>query len=294
MDDVVHFHPEEVQAARSALLEVALAMREFLPDVYLVGGWASYLLLQEYGDSSAEHAHQGTVDIDLLIGDVPSDTYATIVERLLDLGFKQRENRLGDPLNHSFVKKYRDKLIQVDLLAPQYGGTGKNRRHQQPQPGVLAQKARGGDLVPQHHWLCTLSGAHPSGGQASVEIRVADVAASIVMKGLAIGDRHKSKDFYDVYLLLKNYQEGPASVAQSFAGFSRISLVKEALGNLAEAFRDRDAYGPHVVARALGAEENEATARAVNDGYFTFVEFFESLFGNGWQTELLEASSETS
>jgi len=46
----------------------------------------------------------------------------------------------------------------VDFLAGEYGGTSKNHRHQIIEDDFLARKARGADLLPEHHLVFKLGG----------------------------------------------------------------------------------------------------------------------------------------
>ena len=75
--------------------------------------------------------------------------------------------------------------MRIDFLAPEYGGTPKKRRHQVIQD-MLARKGRGTDIVFDHTDIIHLSGPISTGANIELDIKVANVTACFVMKGIAI------------------------------------------------------------------------------------------------------------
>ncbi|MBI2554994.1 MAG: hypothetical protein HYV92_11430 [Candidatus Rokubacteria bacterium] len=104
-------------ASRSGLAEVMTTLGAYRDALVLIGGWAPYLILEQFGAPGREFVHVGSIDIDLVVDPdlVDAERYATIVNLLLDRGYQ----RGPDPL-FQFEKVIRsprdgqDYLIRVD------------------------------------------------------------------------------------------------------------------------------------------------------------------------------------
>ena len=240
---------EQVEAARSVMLELTRLLGEYRNDIVLIGGWVPELLLS---------GHVGSIDVDLALNhlNLQEIGYATIEKLLIDR--KYRKNT-----EHPYIF-YRTVIIdgeeievEVDLLAGEYAGTGKSRRHQNVQD-VKARKARGCELAFDLASEVTISGCLPDGGKDKVKVRVASMVPFIVMKGMALYDRIKEKDAYDVYFCVKNYPGGVDALVQEFQPHKSHGLVKEALGKIAEKFATAEHVGPvHVVDFLQVVDEDE-------------------------------------
>ena len=99
-----------------------------------------------------------------------------------------------------------------------------------------------------------------------MRVRVADVVSSLVLKGLAIGDRYAEKDAYDIYALCAHYRGGPAAVAET------IRVFRDGLDAIRGKFRDREAEGPTWVATFLSEGSREADERFRTDAFMTVAE----------------------
>ena len=91
-------------------------------------------------------------------------------------------------------------IVEVHFLAGEYGGTRRGRRHQR-MPGIRARKARGCDLAFTAPREIRIEGKLPEGGKDSVIVRVASTMPFLGMKGMALADRLKEKDPWDIYYL---------------------------------------------------------------------------------------------
>jgi hypothetical protein len=131
----------------------------------------------------------------------------------------------------------------------------------------MARKVVGGQIALDHSFTCILAGALPAGGHTSVQLRVADEVAMVVLKALAMSERHKPKDYYDFYFVVRGYRGGPAALGDRMRPYRNDPLVQEALSIIAERFADPDAIGPKETANELGGSDpalqcNEAHAVA--------------------------------
>lgn len=89
--------------------------------------------------------------------------------------------------------------------------------------------------------------------QAQVErsINVCAPAPFIVLKALAIKNRGKDKDEYDLFYMLRNHPDGIDAIARTFSDFIRRENhhAKEALTVLESDFATSDSLGPVAVSQ---------------------------------------------
>jgi len=190
-----HFENDEAHLSQSVLLELMTILGRYRDAIYLVGGWTPYYLLKQFQKSGDPFQHVGSIDIDLVIDftRISEAQYAGIVELLERRGYQARKDRRGQEIPFSFQRTVRDLTIAVDFLAGEYGGTGRKHRHQQVQSDLLARKARGADLLPEHHLLLQLDGTLPDGSHHRCDLRLGNLVSVLSMKGITIAERYKEK-----------------------------------------------------------------------------------------------------
>lgn len=253
------------------LLEVIDALKGYGSDVVVVGGWAPYFLLQKHGSDQAAR-HVGSLDGDLALNfkSIPEDKYETILETLQRLGYVQRKNAQGKDLPASFEKTTKvDETpftMQIDFLAGEYGGTAKNHRHQKVQD-ILAHKGRGTDFVFDNYYKEEIHGRFPNGAEVRVSVFFANEASVFAMKGVAIGQRTKAKDYYDIYMIAKHLEGGPAALGKRLGGFKGNKVIAEAAENVRKYFDSPKGLGPTSVADFEGEDEAEAREILQRDAY---------------------------
>ena len=137
----------------------------------------------------------------------------------------------------------REIKVQVDLLSGEYGGTNKKHRHQTVQE-IKARKARGCDLAFEMTENIRIEGTLPEGAKDSAIIRVAGIVPFLVMKAMALADRMKTKDAWDIYFCLINYPGGTAALAEVFKPHMENKLVQEAFTKIREKFESPEHIGP--------------------------------------------------
>ena len=77
--------------------------------------------------------------------------------------------------------------------------SSKSKRKQQKKvQDMLAHKGRGTDLVFDSFYTDEIPGKLPNRAELQVRINVANEVAIFAMKGIAIGQRTKAKDYYDL------------------------------------------------------------------------------------------------
>lgn len=242
VDTRTDYSPDEVAAARSVMLELVRLLGEYRDDMVIVGGWVPELLLP-----AAQTKHIGSTDVDVALDHrrITEAGYQTIREHLLRHGYVEgkqpfiffREVRVGG----------RPITVKVDFLAGEYGGEGRSHRTQ-PVQDIAARKARGCDLALEMNTRVRIDGRLPGGALDSAHVRVASVVPFIVMKGMALYDRLKAKDAWDIYFCLVNSPGGLDALVQEFLPHVQHGLVVEGLTKIREKFLSPDHVGPRLVA----------------------------------------------
>ncbi len=236
----IDYTASAVEAARSALIELTHILGEYRADIVLVGGWIPELLIPQ-----SQERHVGSIDVDLALNhkELTEAGYRMIGEILRRYGYVRDKQQ-----PFIFRKTVRGQTVQVDFLAGEYGGTSKNRRTQKALD-MRPRKARGCDLAFQiEPARVAVKGKLPDGAVDEVQVQVASVVPFLVMKGMALEDRRKPKDAYDIYFVLHNYPGGVEAIVKAFKPHLKLALVKEGLKKLAGKFATMDHVGPRDVA----------------------------------------------
>lgn len=267
-----NYTPDEIEACTIVMRDLFTYLKSYREQIVLVGGWVPFFLLEKYRGSEYI-SHTGSLDIDVALNasSIPDTAYQSILDILEEKGFHNRKDRRGKDIPASFLKKVvlengKEIEVQVDFLAPWYGGTSKGKRHQLIQD-MLARKGRGIDIVFNHTESIRLSGELSNKAKVDMEIKVADIAACFVMKGIALGERASEKDAYDLYMLARYYKDGPESTLSELKVISRHGLMKDAIKNAEEQFKDVKAIGPASVAEFMGITDEEEYNRIIRDAY---------------------------
>lgn len=159
-----------------------------------------------------------------------------------------------------------DAMIEVDLMAGEYGGTGKGRRTQ-PIQDARARKARGCDLAFLKPVMVTIKGRRPGGGRDSAVVRVAGIVPFMVMKGMALFERMKEKDAYDIVYCIEHFPGGLEAMAEEFGVLAKNRLVQEGLGKIRSKFATIEHVGPKWVAEFLEIDDKEERAIVIRRAY---------------------------
>lgn len=278
-DTLSRYAPDETAVSLSVLVELATTLGAYRKDIIRVGGWVPSFLVQGsqktfqsdplQADAFQSAFHIGSLDIDLAVNirTIREPRYQAISRILEQRGFQSR----GPDSPFSFVRETRTPKgipikIQVDFMAPEYGGTGKRRRHQRVQ-GLLAHKARGCDLSFEHFLDREIEAPLPEGGMTKARIRMADVLPCLAMKAFVLQDRLKEKDAYDIYMACKHYPGSPESVVRAVKPHVANGLVREALAILTDRFSRLEAMGPVSVATFLEVRNPTLREIRIRDVY---------------------------
>lgn len=239
-------------------LELWTILDEFRDALTLVGGSVPPFVVE----ASPEDPYVGTLDVDVVIDpfEVPEDTYRTIAERLMERGYERGKQ----PFQwlRTVMVDGRDVVVRVDLLAPITDRRGQAHRHEEV-GDVLARRTEGAELLRVQATELEVVGELPDGRSNMVVVRLATPGVLVVLKGLALGERDKPKDAYDIDYVLAHSPGGSDTVADQIGELRQADPVKKALRILREKYETVDSYGPQSVAvyrrQALGSEEAART-----------------------------------
>lgn len=251
-----------VEAARSVLIEIVHILGAYHDDIVIVGGWVPELLL-----SGSHEPHIGSTDIDLALDNhsLQEPRYQPLKRLLLDRGYLEDEQQ---PFIFYRTVAIRDRklVVQIDLLAGEYQGTGPSHRTQHFED-ARARKARGCGLALRMNTEISIQGTLPDGGKDQVVVRVATIVPFLVMKGMALADRIKEKDAWDIYYCLKNYPGGLDAFVDEFMPHRDDGLVKEGLLKIGAKFASPSHVGPKWVAEFYAITDREERERVQRDAY---------------------------
>ncbi|MEA1884576.1 MAG: hypothetical protein U9N62_08675 [Thermotogota bacterium] len=254
---------EAVKAAHSVLIELMHLLGEYRENIVLIGGWVPDILFGKKGEP-----HVGSIDVDLALDHkkLKDEGYRTIRELLLNRGYKEGDQPFV--FERTVDVNGNEVIVEVDFLAGEYEGTGKRHRHQKiEEQGMRPRKARGCDIAFENPIEETIEGKLPGGGKDSVKVRVASIVPFFVMKGMAMEDRLKEKDPWDVYYCIKNYSGGVDALVEEFKPHVGHGLVKEGLEKIAKNFASEKHVGPKFVADFEELEDAEEREILERDAY---------------------------
>lgn len=246
------YNERMVQAAHAVLLELVHLLGEYREGIALVGGWVPGLLLPQHAGQ-----HVGSMDVDIALDHqlLEEAGYETICAKLESRGYRRSDDQpfiffRDVPAEEGTL------TVEVDLLAGEYEGTSLRHRTQRIQD-AKARKARGCDLVFPMAEKIRISGKRPDGYEDSATIKIAGIVPFLIMKAMAMADRHKEKDAYDIYFVLRHYPDSPDALVRLFQPHIQYGLVREGLEKLAEKFASPNHIGPNFVADFEDIEDED-------------------------------------
>lgn len=228
---------DQTRAARVVLTEVANVLGAFRNDLVIVGGWAPELLYPNRG-------HIGSLDVDLAVAPtaLSENGYKTLLQRMLKAGYSHKTN----PTHFTKVIPGADESVKVDVITGQYGTGQKQSALQMKELSIST--LRGIDLAFEACDEIEVEGVMPNGAQNQVRMRVVRPEAFILIKAIALNDRTKDKDAYDIAFVLQNH----ASLTDLASRVSLLlsnGLAQEGYEFLQSKFETNEHIGPMWAAR---------------------------------------------
>ena len=279
------FEDQLISTSKRALIELIRTLRPYKEAIVLVGGWVPYLLLEAHKSLTDNFRHVGSIDIDLVLDPkfVGEHQYQTIVELIVESGWNQVSNK-----KFTFEKSIKGednvfREITVDFLTLQENSQGKKHRHREIQPDLMARTMVGAEISLEHNFWHSIKGEMPNGAVTEINFKMLDVVGCIGSKGMALGDRYKHKDAYDIVSVLDHYGEGVNEVARKFSPFLKELNIEESLKKISEKFSNERSEGPVLYADFLEPLNKEERELYIRRGYMIVSEF---LLKSGFQRKL--------
>ena len=249
------------RATEAAILEIHKVLGEYTEHIVIVGGYVPLLLLP-----NAQETHVGTQDIDLALNHIELQEfgYDTIRDLLLAAGYQEAKApfrfKKEITINESPI------VVFVDLLAGEYGESGKSHKHQKIQD-IRALKLRGSDMIFDSYVIVELKGMLPNGSETKTKLRVVNIPWFLTMKGNALAKRQKSKDAYDIVYVIRNYEGGIDAIVKQFESVIENPVIREGLDNIANAFESMSSSGPIMCADFENETAPELRANISRDAF---------------------------
>jgi len=277
------YHRGLTEASKSVLIEILRVLGRYSDYLVLSGGWAPYFILQRFGE---QNEHCGSVDIDFVLDPRLAElkVYETIVSSIKKRGYRPYETENGELLPFRFYRGIRSPLdrkyydIEVDFISePDVAEKLQPSMFLAVQRDLQAVVIRGSSVVFSYNFEHSVEGVLPSGAEARVTCKIADVTGCIATKGLALKGRYKEKDPYDIYFLLRHYRGGPEAAAREVNRHLKDPIVKEAIDEIKEKFRTARSEGPFQVAYFVAPEDQTMRDRIQGEAFATLRLFLERL-----------------
>ena len=251
------YDDRSTQAVKSVLLEIGQILGSYKGRFVVVGGLIPWLL-----QNDEEMPHVGTLDIDLGLDPsaLADGEYASLIELLKNHGYRQRDDLKPDLKKFQLVRELPQEdgstsiEVVIDFLMQRNVKVAKNR------PPLVedfrVQEVNGADLAIRLAEDFKLNGTMPGGGTNTVTISVCSIPAFLVMKGFAVQKRHKQKDSYDIYYVIRNYRDGIPALAEACRPVLKDPEGLEGYDYIGGKFTAFDDYGPTSVRKFV--EESDA------------------------------------
>lgn len=228
-------------AVKAVLIEIGQILGSYQGKFAVIGGLVPWLLLD-----NEEMPHVGTIDIDLSLDHTAlgDGEYATLVESLLDNGYRQSTELRRFQLVRTVpaTDGGADIEVVIDFLMARDAKVVKNN------PPLIedfaVQKADGADLALKFPNQVPIEGLMPNGSKNRVEVAVASIPALLAMKGYAINNRLKKKDAYDIYYCIRNYPGGIEAIVDACKPLLDSESAERAYRYINSKFETEESFGP--------------------------------------------------
>lgn len=242
---------EHTNYCERVLVTLLRGLGPWKTSVYLVGGLVPRYLINAKPEKPEPHV--GTTDVDLVLDFevlAEIEAYQTLEQNLKAMGFSRETNEQGKPQNFRWKRSISENItIIVDLLCDVEAVQGGRVAPLPTQGNISAIQIPGARLVLEDYVEYPIKAERlDDGGIAEEIVRVAGIAAFVVLKAIAFDERAEEKDAYDLVYCMTNYVDGPAMVARKFAELAgktkQLERLRMALSAIAKRFAsDKETEG---------------------------------------------------
>lgn len=253
------YSPVDTERCRRTCLQLATVLGDLLDEIVVVGGLVPPLIIDQQNLPAGAEPHCGTADVDLglSISLLDDERYQALRERLLNAGFEPDTNDRDRLTRQRWVRTGPGTAALVDFLiepSPSGAAIGSLQDLDKDFAAVVAEAL---PLAFIDRIKVPLKGLTLDAEATQRSIWVCGPGAFVVMKAIAFDNRGEKKDAYDLYYTLRNYGQGPASIAEAIAPLLGSECVPRALGIIRRDFCATDAPGAQRVAAFLASTGDE-------------------------------------
>jgi len=251
------YSPEATALVKQACLQITTYLQDFMEeDIVIVGGLVPTLIVDLAALPTDTERHSGTMDIDLgfslaLLGN--PERYHRLADRLRKSGFAPDKNEKGNPSPQRWC--YKDTSLTIDFLISGTGIEGGKVAH--IEDDFAAIEIPGLSLAFESPLSVLLEDETLEGELARRTVKVCNPGAYVVLKALAFRNRGNDKDAYDLYYVVRNFNDTERSVTDYFNQLPETVEKAVALTILSEDFASEGHLGPKRIARFLGDPNND-------------------------------------
>ena len=134
----------------------------------------------------------------------------------------------------------------------------------------------GVELGLKHNYWYKMRGEMPNGATTEIDFKMLDVVGCLGTKGIALGDRYKHKDAYDIVSVLDHYGNEVKEIADAFLQFLGESEIQESLERMGKMFSNERSEGPLLYADFLEPFNKEEREVFAQRAYMLVSEFLKS------------------
>jgi len=265
------YTPEAVAACEKALRTLLAKIGPWGTRIVLVGGLVPRYLVGAVPEGVAPHV--GTTDLDVVVGvALTADdeaTYRTLQANLVEARFHPARNERDEDESFRWQRDDVDGItVTVEFFCPVGDGEpGHLRKRPVEASGakISAIRLAGAELAGADFVTVPLPGEtlDQGGRREDVTVRVASILPFLALKALALTEREKDKDAYDLVWTLTAFDGGPvgAATAAKVSPVRDQPLIATAIGKLGEHFGAVESIGPARYARFFLGVTRDVDAR---------------------------------
>ena len=254
------YNAEDTVRAEAALLTVWAVLQDFREDLVLVGGLVPrYICHPSDGDLPPV-----TMDVDVGVAlGLSSGMYDTTTTRLGGAGFEWKEKR--------FQKQFGSTILYLDLLTDRPTAQSPDTAMVDDVP---VSAVYGLQRALEEFREIEIEGRDLYHAKVKERVKVCEIGPFICLKLLAYGNRHQSKDVFDLVRVIRDYNGGDAqTVARLFHAEKGRNLAYDvAIEVLAGHFDTFESKGPAQYAdfctqgaRSASEEDRHTNLRRANE-----------------------------
>ena len=222
----------EQDAAHAMLLEVTSLFNRQTIDYAVIGGWVPYLF------NNAPLPHPGTFDVDIVLNNaLRKDAVVATLDELVSSSGYIRAPKNAFQIYRILHVVDEQMIFHVDFLHRKYADDTDNLIMQWGRYETIQTPGTDTLFLNKEVRHQTLNGPFPNGASSSVRIPFATEAGFLACKGRSVGFGKRTRDAYDVFLILDQSQDRDALIHRCKELLNE-PVFRKSMERLAEQFHE--------------------------------------------------------